>query len=167
MRRGGPGKASARRRVSWPSLEAAWEHFAGKAVFARWDKRVFADYVRHGFVPQAAHAPVAAGAVREGEAGQGRGGVMLAFTRENETRIYNTLPHDVPAVLLRHPLRCLVSYVAGKRSAENRQLGLDYVRRLAGPRWRWMEGSHLFPMERPEETAAVVLELLAARPGSA
>ena len=144
IRRGGPGKASARRREHWLSMDAAREHFAGKPLFARWDPRVLADYLRHGFV-----------ADEEG------GGVRLAFEREVETRIYNTLPHHVPALLRRHPLRCPVSYVGGKRSAESRQLGLDFVRRLAGPRWRWVEGSHLFPMERPEETAAAVLAMLA------
>jgi len=154
IHRGGPGKASARRREHWPSLEAAHEHFAGKAAFARWDARVLGDYVRHGFVAD----------VREGE-GQGQGdsaGVTLAFKREVETRIYNTLPHDVQAVLRRHPLRCPVSFIAGTRSAEGRQLGFAFVRRLAGPRWRWVEGSHLFPMEKPQETAATVLTLLGA-----
>lgn len=87
--------------------------------------------------------------------------MTLAFRREIETRIYNTLPHHLPALLKRHPLRCPVGFIAGKRSVENRQLGLGFVRWLAGPRWRWMDGSHLVPMERPDETAAAVLALLA------
>lgn len=144
IHRGGPGKASARRREHWPSPEAVREHFVGKPLFARWDPRVLEHYLRHGFVPD----PTG-------------GGVTLAFKRDVETRIYNTLPHHVPALLKRHPLRCPVGFIAGKRSTENRQLGLDFVRRLAGPRWKWMEGSHLFPMERPEETAAAVLAMLA------
>jgi pimeloyl-ACP methyl ester carboxylesterase len=142
--RGGPGRASARRRQHWPSAEAMREHFEGKAIFARWDPRVLGDYLRHGFEPD------------------DDGGVRLAFHRDVETRIYNTLPHHVPALLQRHPLRCPVGFVAGRRSAENRQLGLAFVRRLAGPRWKWIDGSHLFPMERPDETAAAVLALLAA-----
>ena len=155
IHRGGPGKASARRREQWPSLEAAHAHFAAKPMFARWAQGVLDDYLRHGLVPDAQGVP---------------GSVTLAFEREIETRIYSTLPHHVPALLRRHPLRCPVAFIAGKRSAENRQLGLDFVRRLAGPRWRWMEGSHLFPMERPEETAAAALALLAplltpSRPG--
>ncbi len=151
IHRGGPGKASARRREHWPTPEAARKHFADKPMFARWDPRVLHDYLHHGFAPG------------------GQGGVTLAFRRDAETRIYNTLPHDVPALLKRHPLRCPVSYVAGRRSAENLQLGLDYVRGLAGPRWQWMQGSHLFPMEKPEETAAAVLAMLApaAKPAHA
>ncbi|MCW5634856.1 MAG: hypothetical protein KIT17_16095 [Rubrivivax sp.] len=144
IRRGGPGRASARRREQWPTLDAAREHFAAKPAFARWDPRVFAHYVEHGFVRDEA-----------------TGGVRLAFDRDTETRIYNTLPHHVPALLRRHPLHCPVGFVAGAQSAENRQLGLGFARRLSGARWRCIDGSHLFPMEKPEETAAAVLALLA------
>jgi pimeloyl-ACP methyl ester carboxylesterase len=144
IQRGGPGKASARRREHWPSREAARDHFAAKAMFARWDARVYADYVQHGFAEQA------------------DGSVTLAFQRDAETRIYNTLPHHVPALLARHPLHGPVGFVAGTHSAEGRQLGFGYVKRLAGARWRWIEGSHLFPMEKPDETAAAVLALLGA-----
>jgi pimeloyl-ACP methyl ester carboxylesterase len=149
IRRGGPGVASARRRDHWPTREAVREHFAGKSMFTRWDPQCLADYLKHGFV-----------ADRE------RGGFTLAFSREAETRIYNTLPHRVPAVLARHPLACPVGYIAGTRSAESRQLGLGFARTLAGERWMSIEGSHLFPMERPEETAKAVLALMsqAARP---
>jgi hypothetical protein len=66
--------------------------------------------------------------------------VRLAFRREVETRIYNTLPHHLGALLHRHPPRCPVAFIGGTQSAD--------------------EGSHLFPMERPDETAAVVLGLL-------
>jgi hypothetical protein len=42
-----------------------------------------------------------------------------------------------------------------------RQGGFAASRALAGERWRWIEGSHLYPMERPDETAALVLALVA------
>lgn len=145
IERAGPGKVAIRRRMHWPSLQAAAEHFGAKRAFARWDKRVLADYLRCGFEP----AP--------------EGGVQLAFDRAIEARIYNTIPHQVPMVLHRHPLHCPVIYVAGTRSRESRQLGLQFVRHLAGTRWRTLEGSHLFPMERPVETARTVLALLEAR----
>jgi pimeloyl-ACP methyl ester carboxylesterase len=142
IRRAGPGKISARRRMHWPSVQAVREHFEPKRAFALWDRRVFDDYLRHGFEPDPA------------------GGVQLAFHRDVETRIYNTLPHHLQELLRRHPLHCPAAYVGGTRSVENRQLGLSFVRRLAGERWRWIEGTHLFPMEKPDETAAAVLELL-------
>jgi pimeloyl-ACP methyl ester carboxylesterase len=142
IRRGGPGKVSARRRDHWPSADAVREHFRGKRMFAAWDPRCFEHYVQHGFEP----AP--------------GGGVRLAYRRDVETRIYSTLPHHVEPLLRRHPLQCPVAYVEGTRSTEGRQLGLGFVRQLAGGRWRTIEGSHLFPMEQPQATATTVLALL-------
>jgi pimeloyl-ACP methyl ester carboxylesterase len=146
IHRGGPGKVSARRRTSWPSAAAVRAHFERKHVFSLWDRRVFDDFLRCGFVPAA------------------DGSLTLAFDREVETRIYGTLPHHVPALLRRHPLRCPVGFVGGTRSQENRQLGLAYVRRLAAGRWRSIEGTHLFPMEQPAATAAAVLALIDGGP---
>ena len=86
---------------------------------------------------------------------------VLAFDRAVETRIYDTLPHHLGAVLRRHPLRCPVGFIAGTRSREIRQGGLGQARALAGERFAWIEGSHLYPMEKPQETPHAVLALLA------
>jgi hypothetical protein len=55
-----------------------------------------------------------------------------------------------------------VAFIAGTRSAEIRQGGLEAVRRLAGERLVWLDGTHLFPMEKPQDTAVAVLGLLAS-----
>lgn len=141
IRRVSPGRVSQRRRQHWPSRAAVHHHFASKHAFARWDPRVLADYEAAGFVE------------RDGR-------VELAFAREIETRIYNTLPHNLGAMLRRHPLRCPVAFVAGTQSVEIRQGGLEASRKLAGERFAWIEGTHLYPMEKPDETAAVVLRLI-------
>ena len=148
IERVGPGAVARRRRHEWPSREAVHMHFAAKSVFARWDPRMLAAYVQAGFddLPPAA----------DGASGK----VVLAIHRDVETRIYNTLPHHVPALLKKHPPRCAVGFVAGTRSAEMRQGGFAGSHKLAGDRWRWIEGSHLSPMERPDDTALLVLELL-------
>ena len=112
-------------------------------VLSRWDPRVLADYVASGFT----------------EAG---GKTVLAFQREIETRIYNTLPHHLGAVLRRHPVRCKVAFIAGTQSAEMRQGGSEAARALAGERFVWTEGTHLYPMEKPEATADEVLRLIQA-----
>lgn len=141
VKRVSPGRISRVRRREWPSREAVHAHFAAKHAFARWDPRVLADYVRAGFEE------------RDGK-------VVLAFEREIETHIYNTLPHHVGSELRRHPLRCPLAFLAGTQSVEARQAGLATTRRLARERFRWMEGTHLFPMERPQETAEAVLEAI-------
>ncbi len=73
----------------------------------------------------------------------------------------NTLPHHLGRVLQRHPLRCPVGFIAGTRSTEIRQGGIEGARRLAGDDLVWLEGSHLYPMEKPQQTAEAVLDLLA------
>ncbi|MDP1900892.1 MAG: alpha/beta hydrolase [Rubrivivax sp.] len=146
MKRLGPGRVSVRRRWQWPSAEAAWNHFAAKHAFARWEPGALRDYIACGTEPD----PDAAEP----------GGVRLAFYREIETRIYNTLPHHMGDLLGRHPLRCPVAFIGGTRSVENRQAGLALTRALAHERVDWVEGSHLFPMERPLETARAVLRQL-------
>lgn len=136
-----PSRVSRSRRQAWPSLAAVREHFAKKAAFARWNPSVLEDYVKGGFV-------------RRG------GQTVLAFDREVESRIYDTLPHHMQRVLRRHPLRCPLAFIGGQQSAESRQAGVEATRRLAGERFVWTEGTHLFPMEQPDATATEVLRLL-------
>ena len=138
-----PGKVSKTRRHAWPSADDALKHYAAKSLFARWQPEVLADYIACGIEPD----PEA-------------GGVRLAFRREVETKIYNTLPHHFGALLHRHPPACPVSFIGGTRSAEVRQVGLAATKALTRGRMTWIEGTHLFPMEKPAETAAAVLAVL-------
>ena len=141
VHRYGPSKIARERRHVWPDREAVRAHFAAKKIFARWDPRVLADYVQAGFE-------------------EADGQVRLRFTREVEAHIYRTLPHHLPRLLRLRPPQCPVAFVGGTRSSELRQAGAAASKKLAGERWRWMEGSHLFPFEKPLETADLVLELL-------
>jgi pimeloyl-ACP methyl ester carboxylesterase len=151
-----PGRISRKRRQHWPDLEAVREHFRHKRAFARWHPAVLEDYVQHGTVEQ----PGPDGRVRR----------ELAFDREVETAIYNTLPHNLDRLLKRHPLRCPAGFIGAADSQELRQVGLSMTRKVVGTddpeRLRIVEGSHLFPMERPQETAAemdaMIRRLLAA-----
>ena len=132
-----PAKVSRRRRDHWPSSAAAFEHFASKPAFARWAPGVLRDYIASGTEPQ----------------GKGRG---LAFDRSIETEIYTSLPHHLARVLRSHPLQCPLAFVRGTESAEVKQVGMSATMRLAHGRVSSIAGSHLFPLERPLETAAEV-----------
>ncbi len=147
MKRVSPGRVSRRRRWQWASADEALQHFARKHVFARWDERVLHDYIASGLEPD----PEAAEP----------GGVRLAFRREVETKLYNTLPHHFDRVLRRHPPQVPVGFIGGTQSVEVRQVGLAGTRAVTHGRMHWVEGSHLFPMERPAETAATVLRCIA------
>ena len=142
MHRYAPSRIARERRHIWPDRDAVRAHFAAKKAFARWDPRVLDDYVQAGFEPV-------------------DGGIGLRFRREIEAQIYRTLPHHLPQLLRLRPPQCPVGFIGGTRSAELRQAGAAASMKLAGENWRWMEGSHLYPFEKPDETADLVLELLA------
>ena len=136
-----PGHVSKRRRQHWPDPDAAFAHFAAKPAFARWAPGVLRDYIASGVEPDA-DAP--------------ERGHRLRFRRDVETAIYNNIAHQLPQVLRSHPLRCPLAFIGGSESAEVRQVGLGATRRLAQGRTSTLEGSHLFPFEKPAETAREV-----------
>ena len=146
-----PGAVSQKRRHQWPDAQAVLTHFQGKKAFAAWHPQALADYIAHGTEDQA---------LPEGNTQR-----VLRFDRDVETAIYNSLPHNLDRLLRQHPLRCPVAFVGGTDSVEMKQVGMAMTRKLVRPeqhpeRLRLIEGTHLFPMERPQETADVVAEVL-------
>ena len=136
-----PGAISRKRRNSWPSQEAALAHFQHKKAFARWDPQVLEDYITYG-----THD--------EGCGDQKKR--VLSFDRDVETAIYNTLPHNLEGLLKRHPVKCPVAFVGGTHSVEMRQVGMAMTEKVTKGRIMMLDGSHLFPMEKPIATAAAM-----------
>lgn len=138
-----PGAVSRKRKNRWPSAADALEHFRHKKAFARWEPQVLSDYIAHG---------------THDEDGQR----VLSFDRDIETRIYNTLPDNLDAVLKKHPLRCPVAFIGGLQSQEIGQVGLAITSRITAGRMAMLDGTHLFPMEKPLATAAAIEAALLA-----
>ena len=136
-----PGAVSRKRRNSWADADEALAHFASKKAFARWDPQVLLDYIAHG-----THDEVTAHGPRR----------VLSFDRDVETAIYNSLPDHIERYLQRHPLRCKAALIGGLQSRELKQVGLDFSRRITHGRVFNIDGSHLFPMEHPQVTAAAI-----------
>ncbi len=136
-----PGAVSRQRRNSWPDKQAALEHFRGKKMFAKWDPQVLQDYIDHG-----THD--------EGRGDQKKR--VLSFDRAVETAIYNTLPHNLDALLKRHPVKCPVAFLGGLRSAEMKQVGMTLTEKITRGRIMMLDGTHLFPMEKPLVAAAAI-----------
>ena len=132
-----PGSVSRQRRNSWPDVEAAIEHFRHKKAFARWDAQVLRDYVEHGTHEE-------------------DGRRVLSFDRAIETAIYNTLPDNLERLLKRHPLKCPAAFIGGTHSQEMKQVGMAMTEKVTKGRIMMLDGSHLFPMERPLATAAAI-----------
>ncbi len=137
-----PASVAQSRRNHWPNLEAARRHFGSKSIFKAWDARVLDDYLRFGLEPDPQ-----------------RGGLQLSFRREVEMQIYAGFPHNLPSYAKR--LRAPIGFVAGKQSRELRLGGLAATRRFIKPEnYLEIDGSHLFPFEHPEASAAQALSLL-------
>lgn len=143
MRRVSPAAVAVKRRDRWPNLAAVHSHFAAKPMFARWHPAILNDYVRLGTEQDPADS---AGTVRR-----------LKFRPEIEAEIYSTVPHRLVPYLRLHPPGGPLAFVGGRRSREIRQVGMAATRRLTQGRVSWLEGSHLFPFEQPEDTVREVL----------
>ncbi|QJE02564.1 alpha/beta hydrolase [Massilia forsythiae] len=139
-RRLSPGGIAQRRRTTWPSREAAFDHFHAKSIFHAWAPGALDDYLQHGLVPHP-------------------DGVQLRFSREIEADIYATLPHDMGRVL-RAPYPLPIGFIAGTESEELRQAGMAATRKLVGRNLVMIEGTHLYPMESPQLTAHLTREMI-------
>ena len=132
-----PGAVSRQRRNAWTSVDEAYAHFRHKRAFAGWTDEVLWDYVTL--------------CTTEHE-----GRRRLAFEPAVETQIYNTLPDNLPALLRRNPPACPVSFIGGIQSAELKAVGLALTQQVTRGRMLMVDGSHLFPMEKPLVTAAAI-----------
>ena len=133
-----PGTVSRRRKNQWLGKDEVFAHFRSKKAFARWDEQVLRDYIEHGTHDDA------------------DGQRLLAFDRDIETSIYNTLPDNLDQLIKRHPVTCPVTFIGGRQSVEMRQVGMAMTDKVTKGRIMMLDGSHLFPMEKPVATAAAV-----------
>ncbi len=133
-----PSKISQRRTHTWASEQAAYDTFKSKRAFALWEDEVLRDYIAHG--------------TYEGEDGKRH----LSFDRAVETQIYNTLPDNLARLLHRKPLQCPAAFIGGLHSEEIKRTGTELTAKLTKGRMNWIDGTHLFPMEKPLATAAMV-----------
>jgi pimeloyl-ACP methyl ester carboxylesterase len=138
-----PARIAAQRTQEWSSLQVAHEHFAAKPKFAAFHPRILNDYLAHG-----THAQ------------RGSETRRLSFQRDIESAIYATMPHNLLPAFRRHPHQCPVAFIGGTRSRETRKVGIEGIKQIVHGRMSWIEGTHLYPFEVPEQTAAEVLHWL-------
>lgn len=130
------------RRNHWKSKEEAFEHFKRKEKFAAFDEDVLRDYVEHGTV-------------------ETREGVKLFFDPEIESKIYQTLAHGFSKY--RNRLKVPTAYIGGTHSREAKAARLKFMQKNFPVDFYFIEGSHLFPFEKPEETARLIKKIAEAR----
>ncbi len=127
------------RRSVWKTKAEAFEHFQKKEKFARFDRDVLRDYIEHGTI-------------------ETEKGFELFFTPQAEAKIYYTLPDNLPK--MRGKLKVPAAYIGGTDSAEAKMARLSFMRKHFPFDFRFVEGSHLFPLEKPQETAEIIKIIL-------
>ena len=143
-----PAGASRGRRARWDSPDQALEHLRQKRLFAAFDPGCLEDYVRFGTRRTA-------------------DGVELVFDPEREVEIFRQLPHDLhrqPA-----PLAIPGTVLVASHDSVTRPPDLRRLRRRHRLRLEQCQGSHMFPLEHPGESAAAVhrcLRRMAAHTGA-
>jgi pimeloyl-ACP methyl ester carboxylesterase len=134
-----PSQMTRYRRSVWKTKEEAFEHFRRKPKFAAFDADVLRDYVEHGTV-------------------ETEKGFELFFKPQIEAKIYRTIPHHLPK--FRGRLKVPTAYVGGDRSREGRLAGLSFMRKHFPIDFFTVAGSHLFPLEKPFETAQIIKNII-------
>ncbi|PTL78207.1 alpha/beta fold hydrolase [Vitiosangium sp. GDMCC 1.1324] len=136
-----PANLARRRRDHWGSREEAATSYRKKALFQHFDPECFQDYITHGLT----EAP--------------SGGFQLTIPKAWEARIFETSPHGVWRKLRTVAVPALV--LRGSDSDTLTPEALERVRRtLPGVRAEEQPGTHLFPLEHPEECAQRLFSFL-------
>lgn len=134
-----PAYRTRTRRTHWKTREAAFQYLKRRNLFKRFDDACLNDYIDYGMI-------------------QDETGYTLRFDVEIEYQIYRALPHTfdnypkqlkVPAMLL-YGSESNVIYAGDRR----RMLQSYGIPSLETP------GTHMFPFEYPQETAALILKCL-------
>jgi surfactin synthase thioesterase subunit len=133
-----PAQITRARRNLWRTKREAFEHFKRKPKFASFDEEVLRDYVEYGTV----------------ETGEG---FELFFKPSIEAQIYQTIPHHLPT--FRGRLRVPTAYIGGTDSREARLARLSFMQKHFAIDFHFIEGSHLFPFEKPFETAEKIRQI--------
>ena len=135
-------RGALRRRRTWPSRQACYEHFRDRPLFARWPESSLRAYV------QAAARPRADGVFE------------LIYPPEWEARIFATTPTDIWRDVAQ--LHLPVLFVRGERTNVFRPECQERIARmLPGAQFAVIPGAgHLVALERPVETGAAVKEFL-------
>ena len=133
-----PAGRTVGRREAFRDFTEARDYFAGKTLFRRFDPECLDAYVRHGLR----------------EEGQG---LRLRFDPATEISIYRSVPHTVPG--RPQQLQVPLAVVRGRHSRVVMPHHARQVARVPRGEYHSLSGGHMFPLERPQDTARLLREL--------
>lgn len=136
-----PAGRTQKRQQYWQSREEALSYFQKKTLFKHFTPECLADYIDYGLE-------------------QDENGYKLWFDREIEYQIYRTLPHQLYYNEGRLVIPCYL--IHGEQSKIIKPPDINYMLAHYLIKAERIPGTHMFPMEYPEETAAKIIELIQA-----
>lgn len=134
-----PSQITRFRRNLWQTKAEAFQHFKAKPKFDAFDEDVLRDYIGYGTI-------------------QTESGVELFFKPHIEAKIYRTIPHHLPTFLGKTSLP--ITYIGGTNSREGKLARLGFMKKHFLTNFAQIEGSHLFPLEKPHSTAQIIKEII-------
>lgn len=126
------------RREAFTSVDQARDYFAGKTLFRAFDPECLEAYVQHGLRA-------------EGE------GLRLRFDPATEIGIYRSIPHIAPG--RPRQLKVPLAIVRGQQSRVVLPHHTRQVRLIPNGERLTLPGGHMFPLERPQQTAELLRDL--------
>lgn len=133
-----PAARTLGRRAYFDSPEQARQYFAGKGLFRGFDPDCLAAYVEHGLLPE-------------------NGRYRLRFDPDTEVKIYRSIPHKNPGRV--DDLQVPLAVLRGDRSTVVKPRHQRVLRGLKDSQFLTLPGGHMFPFERPEETAQLLRQV--------
>lgn len=127
------------RREHWHNREQLLAYLKSKKLFATFTEACLNDYIDYGMQKNAE-------------------GYLLRFDRKIEYQIYRTIPH----ILHKYEgkLQTPAALLYGNKSNVVDRLDLRYMKKHYGVINIETNGTHMFPMEYPETTANLILDVV-------
>ncbi len=126
------------RRETFADQDEARRYFAGKTLFRAFDPDCLDAYVRHALAPR-------------------DGALRLTFDPETEISIYRSVPHRSPG--RPRQLKVPLAVVRGHHSRVVLPHHARPVKRIPHGEYLTVPGGHMFPLERPVDTATLLRSL--------
>lgn len=128
------------RREEFSDHAAARDYFASKSLFSRFDPDCFEAYLAHGLHPVEDR-------------------LRLRFDPATEINIYRGVPHIRPGST--RSLQVPLTVVSGRDSRVVMRHHAKAVARMPNGESMSVPGGHMFPLEQPHDTAALLKDIFA------
>lgn len=130
------GKSSGRKR-HWKDIDDINGYFNSRGLFKAFDPRSLDDYIEHAVV-------------------KSEDGYRLSYDVEREVQIFRTMPDNISSYRKMLPMPGAVIY--GETSDAIHKRSLEKFTDRNRFNLRAAPGGHLFPLEKPDAAAAVIME---------